>query len=147
MFFLYRGEAHVVSEDHKTIFDTLKAGHFFGEISLVFSCPRTATIKTATDCDLFVLAKTDLDKVLENFDDVSAQIRTEANERFARVKERGKGVGVSSTVPSVDPLPPTTPQNSLTSLSLSNITSQLSVLSAWFVSPFYSIIYIVIFAD
>ena len=36
----------VVSEhDEPIIFDTMGEGRFFGEISVVFSCPRTASIR------------------------------------------------------------------------------------------------------
>ena len=36
----------VVSEhDEPIIFDTMGEGRFFGEISLLFSCPRTASIR------------------------------------------------------------------------------------------------------
>ena len=36
----------MVSEhEEPIIFDTMGAGRFFGEISIVFSCPRTASIR------------------------------------------------------------------------------------------------------
>ncbi len=53
MFFIHRGEVDVVSEDGKMVFDTMKPGRFFGEISLVMSCPRTASIRyLASHCVL-----------------------------------------------------------------------------------------------
>ena len=36
----------VVSEDGSVVFATMTEGKFFGEISLVFSCPRTASIRS-----------------------------------------------------------------------------------------------------
>ena len=47
MFFIHRGVVEVVSEDGSIVFDTMQSGRFFGEISLVFSCPRTASIRYA----------------------------------------------------------------------------------------------------
>ena len=36
----------MVSEhDEPIVFDTMGEGRFFGEISVVFSCPRTASIR------------------------------------------------------------------------------------------------------
>ena len=35
----------MVSEDGSVVFATMNEGKFFGEISLVFSCPRTASIR------------------------------------------------------------------------------------------------------
>ena len=45
MFFINRGTVEVVSEDGTVVFATMNEGKFFGEISLVFSCPRTASIR------------------------------------------------------------------------------------------------------
>ena len=45
MFFINRGTVEVVSEDGSVVFATMNEGKFFGEISLVFSCPRTASIR------------------------------------------------------------------------------------------------------
>ena len=46
MFFIHRGTVEIVSEDDEPIiFDTLGEGSFFGEISVVFGCPRTASIR------------------------------------------------------------------------------------------------------
>ena len=48
MYFIHRGTVEVVSEhDEPIIFDTMGEGRFFGEISVVFSCPRTASIRLA----------------------------------------------------------------------------------------------------
>ena len=46
MFFINRGAVEVVSEDGSVVFATMTEGKFFGEISLVFSCPRTASIRS-----------------------------------------------------------------------------------------------------
>lgn len=46
MYFIHRGTVEVVSEhDEPIVFDTMGEGRFFGEISVVFSCPRTASIR------------------------------------------------------------------------------------------------------
>ena len=47
MFFINRGTVEVVSEDGTVVFASMNEGKFFGEISLVFSCPRTASIRCA----------------------------------------------------------------------------------------------------
>ncbi len=45
MYFINRGTVDVVSEDGTVVFASMGEGKFFGEISLVFSCPRTASIR------------------------------------------------------------------------------------------------------
>ena len=88
MYFIQRGSVEVVSADGDEIFACMGAGDFFGEISLVFSCPRTASIRAKTNCDLFVLSKRDLDDVLLSFPEISKQIQLEAKMRFSQVKAR-----------------------------------------------------------
>ena len=39
---------------------TLKAGAHFGEISVIFGCPRTATVTSDNYCTLAVISKQDL---------------------------------------------------------------------------------------
>ena len=46
MFFINRGTVEVVSEDGEVVFAKMNEGKFFGEISLIFSCPRTASIRS-----------------------------------------------------------------------------------------------------
>lgn len=45
MFFINRGTVEVVSENGEVVFAVMNEGKFFGEISLIFSCPRTASIR------------------------------------------------------------------------------------------------------
>ena len=51
MFFINRGTVEVVSEDGTVVFATMNEGKFFGEISLIFSCPRTASIRSGDRSD------------------------------------------------------------------------------------------------
>lgn len=90
MFFIHTGSIEVVSDDGTEVFAVMNAGAFFGEISLVFSCPRTASIRARTNCDLFVLNKQDLDHVLLSFPDISKRIKSEAEARFVQVKARNR---------------------------------------------------------
>ena len=46
MYFVQRGFVEVVSEHAEPIiFAVMEKGRFFGEISVVFSCPRTASVR------------------------------------------------------------------------------------------------------
>jgi CRP-like cAMP-binding protein len=57
MYFLQKGVVDVVAEDGQTVFASMERGAFFGEISLLFSCPRTASIRAKTACDMFTLSR------------------------------------------------------------------------------------------
>jgi voltage-gated potassium channel len=64
MYFISRGSVEVLSPDEKTRYAELHAGQFFGEIALLLSMPRTATIRSLDFCDLYKLDKDTFDTVL-----------------------------------------------------------------------------------
>jgi len=89
MFFINKGAVEVVSEhDNPIIFDTMTPGRFFGEISTIFKCPRTASIRTQTNVEMFVLKKKDLDVVLSHYPQIRKKIIETAEERQRMVAER-----------------------------------------------------------
>ena len=88
MYFIYRGSVEIVSEDGGTVFALMNQGQYFGEISLFFECPRTASIRAATNCALFVLTKPDLKRVLSYYPHIRQQIRAVAGKRATLAKKR-----------------------------------------------------------
>ncbi|XP_071497085.1 uncharacterized protein [Diadema antillarum] len=99
MFFIHRGVVEVVSEDGAIVFDTMQSGRFFGEISLVFSCPRTASIRAQNNVDMFVLTKEDLDEVLTHYPSIKDQIQKVAEERINAVRKRSEANFQASNTP------------------------------------------------
>jgi F-box and leucine-rich repeat protein 7 len=83
MYWLYRGAVAVTSRDGESTYFELKPGAFFGEIGILMSIPRTATIIARTKCLLVQLKKEDLFSVLPSFPEVERAIREEAQERLA----------------------------------------------------------------
>jgi glucose-6-phosphate 1-dehydrogenase len=63
MYLIARGQVEIVDGNGKVI-NTLGDGHCFGEIGVLLSQPRTATVRAISDCDLFVLQKEDFLKLL-----------------------------------------------------------------------------------
>ena len=64
MYFVARGEVEVV--DGERVLITLGQGNFFGEKSLLLSEPRSASVRAKTQCDLYMLSKSDFMKVLKD---------------------------------------------------------------------------------
>ena len=83
MYWLVRGVVAVTSRDGESTYAELKPGAFFGEIGILMSIPRTATIVARTKCLLVVLKKEDLQKELPGFPEVERAIRDEASERLS----------------------------------------------------------------
>lgn len=82
MYWILRGTVGVTSTDGEAIYAELAAGSFFGEIGILFNCPRTATVVARTKVLLGVLTKDSLTNVLANYPKIEQIIRDEAQERL-----------------------------------------------------------------
>ncbi|MBI9101108.1 MAG: ion transporter [Spirochaetales bacterium] len=89
MFFISKGSVDVVSEDEKIVYATLTDGAFFGEIALLLSTPRTATIKAKDYCDLYSLHKDTFQKILQRYPDFAQSIEEEAIRRKDELDKQG----------------------------------------------------------
>jgi glucose-6-phosphate 1-dehydrogenase len=81
MYFICRGQAEVVDAAGRVL-NTLNEGDFFGELSLLLSGPRTATVRAVTVCDLFVLERADLEKVLHDYPQLRVTLYENARNRY-----------------------------------------------------------------
>ncbi len=81
MYFICRGDVQVIGENEEVL-STLNEGSFFGEIALLMSQPRTATIRAKDNCDLFVLEQSDFAALLRDQPQVAESIKKVAKERY-----------------------------------------------------------------
>ena len=81
MFFISKGSVDVVSADGTTVYATLSDGQFFGEIALLLSMPRTASIVAKGYCDLYSLDKDTFDRVLARYPSFAETIKDLAEKR------------------------------------------------------------------
>ncbi|MDH5719045.1 MAG: cyclic nucleotide-binding domain-containing protein [Spirochaetia bacterium] len=81
MYFISKGDLEVLAEPNNKVVASLSEGNFFGEIALLESSPRTATIRAADYCDLYMLHKNAFEKVLKDYPDFASQIRKQAAKR------------------------------------------------------------------
>ncbi len=81
MYMIARGEVEVV-DDYGSVLKTLKDGDFFGEIGILMSKPRTATVRAKTTCDLFVLDKADFSRILRDHPHFAAHVLEVAKQRY-----------------------------------------------------------------
>lgn len=81
MYLICRGSAEVIDTTGKPV-HTLGDGECFGEIGLLLSAPRTATVKATTQCDLFVLEKSDFCRIMRESPHFAGSIVALAKERY-----------------------------------------------------------------
>ncbi|ODV91736.1 hypothetical protein CANCADRAFT_30072 [Tortispora caseinolytica NRRL Y-17796] len=94
MYWIVRGSVSVSSRDGESIYSTLQPGSFFGEIGILFNCPRTATVSAQSRCLLVVLTAEALHSILPSYPDVEKSLRNEAEVRLVltqKFKDRKKG--------------------------------------------------------
>ncbi|KAJ3324451.1 hypothetical protein HDV06_006862 [Boothiomyces sp. JEL0866] len=85
MFFIASGVVEVIVEGKSVT--TLKAGQFFGEISLLFGhMKRTASIRAVTECVLYSLSQSDLEIILDINPNMAAMMKKTAEERLSSNK-------------------------------------------------------------
>ncbi len=82
MYLICHGEIEVTDGKGRTV-QTLLDGDFFGEIGLLISATRTATVSARTPCDLFVLDKTDFNRILRDHPQFAETMMKTAKERYA----------------------------------------------------------------
>ncbi len=87
MYFISRGSVEVVSADGNTVFATLTAGNFVGEMALVLDQPRAASVRAVEYCDLFLLEKDAFVRVMARFPEFAEHIKAMASERLTRTAE------------------------------------------------------------
>jgi glucose-6-phosphate 1-dehydrogenase len=63
---------------------TLRDGDCFGEVAILLSEPRIATVRAKTVCDLFVLERSEFSRVLRDHQQFAATIKEIARERYNR---------------------------------------------------------------
>jgi glucose-6-phosphate 1-dehydrogenase len=83
MYVICRGQVEVLDGAGKRL-ATLGDGDFFGELSLLRSEPRSASIRAVTDCDLFVLEQRDFNDALKAHPEFAASLQEAARTRYQR---------------------------------------------------------------
>ncbi|KAI8639970.1 hypothetical protein BD408DRAFT_370686 [Parasitella parasitica] len=87
MFFLLRGSVDVCSADFERIYATLPKGSCFGEIGILYSMPRTATVIASTKCIVAALTAEEVRTILPLYPEVEKMLRFEAEERLTMLKK------------------------------------------------------------
>ena len=80
------GEADILKDGESVA--VTRAGGYFGEIALLLSMPRTATVIARGYCDLYVLAKDTFNNILQRYPGFAKDVEELAD---ARRKELGLG--------------------------------------------------------
>jgi CRP-like cAMP-binding protein len=81
MYLICRGSAVVLDPADQPL-RQLGDGDYFGEIGLLLSAPRNASVKATAQCDLFVLKKSDFNRIMRDSPHFAAAMVTLAKARY-----------------------------------------------------------------
>jgi glucose-6-phosphate 1-dehydrogenase len=81
MYLICRGEAEVIDGQGR-VKATLRDGDCFGEVALLLSEPRNATVRATTPCNLFVLERADFSRILRDHSRFAKTIKEIASTRY-----------------------------------------------------------------
>ncbi|HEV7557424.1 MAG TPA: glucose-6-phosphate dehydrogenase [Kofleriaceae bacterium] len=81
LYLIEQGEVEVV-DDKGAVLRVLKDGDTFGEVGVLMSTPRNATVRAKTQTDLYMLEKTDFSRILRDNPIFATAIQQVAKERF-----------------------------------------------------------------
>jgi hypothetical protein len=84
MYFISRGTVEVLAAARQSLLATLTDGDFFGEIALLWSEQRTASIRAVDYCDLYALDKDTFERILGHYPDFAGHIHKIARQRQDR---------------------------------------------------------------
>ncbi|MBI5208438.1 MAG: cyclic nucleotide-binding domain-containing protein [Elusimicrobia bacterium] len=81
MYLIYKGGVVITKEGWKDPVARLKEGDFFGEMALLFGEPRSATVTTEDETEVFCLAAEDFQRLVDKSPDMTDTLRKLAESR------------------------------------------------------------------
>jgi glucose-6-phosphate 1-dehydrogenase len=88
MYIISRGQVEVLDGAGAKV-SALGAGDCFGEMALLYDAPRSASVRAASYCDLFMLERTDFLHVIKDHPGVAATIEEIARTRYGKATKIG----------------------------------------------------------
>jgi len=81
LYLIFRGSVAVLKRGRTDPVARLKDGDFFGEMALLFGEPRSATVSTEEETEVFCLASEDFKRVIVRVPDIAEALRDLAEAR------------------------------------------------------------------
>lgn len=83
-YLVHRGEVEIVEPGFfgASVIARMGPGDFFGELALILSQPRSASVRCVGETECFALDRADLETLMERSPDIAAAIKKTAQARF-----------------------------------------------------------------
>ena len=105
MYIIINGRVKVVVTSEKdqkeNLIATLKAGDYFGEMSLLTGEPRSASVITTEPSEMFILNKSDFDVIIERFPSITLSMGKIMSQRLRETLQKAANKETGAISPSV----------------------------------------------
>lgn len=81
MYLIRQGTVEVLDGKNQQVVTKMASGDVFGEVALMLSLPRNATVRAGGYCELFILRQADLDALLPDYPEVKERLLQLARDR------------------------------------------------------------------
>ena len=85
--FIANGKMIISSENSNQIHGTFEKGDYFGDLSMILGEKRTASVKTITYCDIFILSSNDFNKIKTEYPEFKDVLKKMSSERSEKITE------------------------------------------------------------
>jgi hypothetical protein len=85
IYFISRGTVAITSEEGHKSHGTLGSGEYFGDLSMLLGERRTASVAAVSYCELFVLERSDFNKIKNEYEEFREVLKTISSEKSERL--------------------------------------------------------------
>jgi hypothetical protein len=87
IYFISRGTVEICSDEGQKTHGTLESGDYFGDLSLLLGERRTASVRTLSYCDVFLLSKRDFEQIKREYSEFRDVLKRISSDKTAKVSE------------------------------------------------------------
>ncbi|MFT5375778.1 MAG: hypothetical protein ACI906_002605 [Candidatus Latescibacterota bacterium] len=87
IFFISRGSAEIIGDEGAKTYGTMEAGDYFGDLSLILNERCTASVKTLTYCEIFILTGDDFNRIRNDYPEFREVLKRTSAEKTERMSE------------------------------------------------------------
>lgn len=87
IYFISHGQVEIISDNSKKVHGTLEAGDYFGDLSLLLGEKRTASVRTTTYCEIFVLTSQEFNRIKKEYPEFKEVLKKSSAEKTEKTSE------------------------------------------------------------
>jgi CRP-like cAMP-binding protein len=85
IYFIGKGKAEITSNDGKNKHGIFEEGDYFGDLSLMLNEKRTASVKALTYCEIFILTKSEFDRIKDEYPEFKNVLKKISSEKTEKI--------------------------------------------------------------